>query len=95
MREPVVDRTHIPETAVQTFSVIEQLYISENVGLYIFHYSILFAISQLLLYTCKNSFYAAVVIGAYLRALVDEAETHVAKDRWPVPTYSDLLFSKI
>ncbi|MBO4860764.1 MAG: hypothetical protein J5530_04385, partial [Clostridia bacterium] len=30
-----------------------------------------------------------------LRALVDEAETHVAKDRWPVPTYSDLLFSKI
>ena len=31
---------------------------------------------------------------AALRAPCDEAETYMPSDRWPFPTYGDLLFSE-
>ena len=51
MREPVIYRTHIPETAVQKFSVIEQFDISENVGLHLFYCIIFPPVCQLLIYS--------------------------------------------
>ncbi len=48
--------------------------------------------------TCqKGEYYKNVLVNAMneLRAVVDELETLVDKDFWPIPTYDELLFSVI
>ena len=52
VREPVICQTHIPETAVQTLSVVKQFDISENVGLHLFYCIIFPPVCQLLFKTC-------------------------------------------
>ena len=60
--QTLLHRTHKSQTAVQTFSVTEQLYISENVCLYLFYCIILLAINQFLLQAGKKAFHAWIIV---------------------------------
>ena len=51
VREPVICRTHIPETVLQTFPVVEQFDISEYVRLHLLYCIIFPPVCQLLIYS--------------------------------------------
>ena len=63
MRQSVFHRTHIAQVGMHTFSVVEYLYVFEDIPLDFFHCSIVFAVNTLFLCCGKETFGAGIIIG--------------------------------